>query len=54
LHFWNWQLYCEKSKLLDEAFEQLKTSMDIGDFVGAKGTMKRTEKGQYPWLNLSE
>lgn len=40
------QLYCEKVKLMDEAFDQLKTSMDVGDFVGAKGTIKRTEKGE--------
>nr|XP_024403494.1 uncharacterized protein LOC112295780 isoform X2 [Physcomitrium patens] len=40
------QLYCEKAKLTDEAFDQLKTLMDIGDFIGAKGTMKRTEKGE--------
>lgn len=34
---------------MDEAFDQLKTSMDVGDFVGAKGTIKRTEKGQHSW-----
>ena len=31
--------------MMDEPFDQLKSSLDIGDFVGAKGTMKRTDKG---------
>ncbi|CAM6057127.1 unnamed protein product [Sphagnum tenellum] len=40
------QLYCEKARIKDAAFDQLKTSLDVGDFVGAKGTIKRTEKGE--------
>ncbi|KAG0563488.1 hypothetical protein KC19_8G035200 [Ceratodon purpureus] len=40
------QLYCEKAKMMDEPFDLLKTSLDIGDFVGVKGTMKRTDKGE--------
>ncbi len=40
------QLYCEKARIKDAAFDQLKTSLDVGDFVGAKGTIKRTEKGR--------
>jgi lysyl-tRNA synthetase class 2 len=39
-------LYCEKARIKDAAFDQLKTSLDVGDFVGAKGTIKRTEKGE--------
>ncbi|KAK4773552.1 hypothetical protein SAY87_028571 [Trapa incisa] len=40
------QLYCEKARLLDEEFEHLKTLVDIGDILGANGTIKRTEKGE--------
>ncbi|XVF28646.1 hypothetical protein REPUB_Repub15cG0048000 [Reevesia pubescens] len=40
------QLYCEKERLLTEQFEQLKTLVDIGDILGASGSMKRTEKGE--------
>ncbi|KAK4790190.1 hypothetical protein SAY86_017494 [Trapa natans] len=40
------QLYCEKVRLLDEEFEHLKTLVDIGDILGANGTIKRTEKGE--------
>ncbi|KAF5748839.1 lysine--tRNA ligase cytoplasmic isoform X3 [Tripterygium wilfordii] len=40
------QLYCEKEKLLNEQFEQLKTVVDIGDILGACGSMKWTEKGE--------
>ncbi|KAL2470034.1 Lysyl-tRNA synthetase [Abeliophyllum distichum] len=40
------QLYCEKEKLLSDQFEQLKTLVDIGDILGARGSMKRTEKGE--------
>ncbi len=43
------QLYCEKARIKDAAFDQLKTSLDVGDFVGAKGTIKRTEKGRWWW-----
>ncbi|KAF5735689.1 lysine--tRNA ligase cytoplasmic [Tripterygium wilfordii] len=40
------QLYCEKEKLLNEQFDQLKTVVDIGDILGASGSIKRTEKGE--------
>ncbi|XP_039064140.1 lysine--tRNA ligase, chloroplastic/mitochondrial-like isoform X2 [Hibiscus syriacus] len=40
------QLYCEKERLLDDQFEQLKTLVDIGDILGASGSIKRTEKGE--------
>ncbi|XVF24681.1 hypothetical protein REPUB_Repub13aG0148100 [Reevesia pubescens] len=40
------QLYCEKERLLTDQFEQLKTLVDIGDILGASGSMKRTEKGE--------
>ncbi|XP_042496843.1 lysine--tRNA ligase, chloroplastic/mitochondrial isoform X1 [Macadamia integrifolia] len=40
------QLYCEKERLRNDQFEQLKTSVDIGDILGASGSMKRTEKGE--------
>ncbi|KAL5765270.1 hypothetical protein ACOSQ2_017864 [Xanthoceras sorbifolium] len=39
------QLYCEKERLVNE-FEQLKNHVDIGDILGASGSMKRTEKGE--------
>ncbi|KAL0855222.1 hypothetical protein Bca101_060374 [Brassica carinata] len=40
------QLYCEKERLSDDQFEQLKAFIDIGDILGACGSMKRTEKGE--------
>jgi len=40
------QLYCEKERLSDDQFEQLKQFIDIGDILGASGSMKRTEKGE--------
>ncbi|XP_065875057.1 lysine--tRNA ligase, chloroplastic/mitochondrial [Euphorbia lathyris] len=40
------QLYCEKERLLNDEFEKLKTLVDIGDILGATGSMKRTEKGE--------
>ncbi|KAL3682759.1 hypothetical protein R1sor_000781 [Riccia sorocarpa] len=40
------QLYCEKARLDEEGFEQIKGVLDIGDIVGAQGTVKRTEKGE--------
>ncbi|GAV68124.1 tRNA-synt_2 domain-containing protein/tRNA_anti domain-containing protein [Cephalotus follicularis] len=40
------QLYCEKERLLNDQFEQLKTLVDIGDILGATGSIKRTEKGE--------
>ncbi|KAM3327595.1 lysine-tRNA ligase, chloroplastic/mitochondrial [Capsicum galapagoense] len=40
------QLYCEKERLVGDQFEQLKTLVDIGDILGANGSIKRTEKGE--------
>ncbi|KAK8506338.1 hypothetical protein V6N12_034074 [Hibiscus sabdariffa] len=40
------QLYCEKERLLNDQFEQLKTLVDIDDILGASGSIKRTEKGE--------
>ncbi|KAE8692831.1 Lysine--tRNA ligase [Hibiscus syriacus] len=40
------QLYCEKERLLNDQFEQLKTLVNIGDILGASGSIKRTEKGE--------
>ncbi|KAL7124474.1 hypothetical protein ABFS83_14G050500 [Erythranthe nasuta] len=40
------QLYCEKERLLSDQFDHLKTLVDIGDILGAKGSIKRTEKGE--------
>ncbi|GAA0145260.1 aminoacyl-tRNA synthetase [Lithospermum erythrorhizon] len=40
------QLYCEKERLENNQFEQLKTHIDVGDILGASGSMKRTEKGE--------
>lgn len=40
------QLYCEKDRLLNDQFEQLKAHVDIGDILGVSGSMKRTEKGE--------
>ncbi|XP_058093619.1 lysine--tRNA ligase, chloroplastic/mitochondrial isoform X2 [Magnolia sinica] len=40
------QLYCEKERLQQDQFEQLKTLIDIGDILGASGSIKRTEKGE--------
>ncbi|KFK38681.1 hypothetical protein AALP_AA3G146600 [Arabis alpina] len=40
------QLYCEKERLSDDQFEQLKAFIDIGDILGVSGSMKRTEKGE--------
>jgi lysyl-tRNA synthetase class 2 len=40
-----YQLYCEKERLVDDHFDQLKTLVDIGDILGASGSIKRTEKG---------
>eukprot|EP00268_Persea_americana_P049126 TRINITY_DN5239_c0_g1_i8.p1 TRINITY_DN5239_c0_g1~~TRINITY_DN5239_c0_g1_i8.p1 ORF type:complete len:230 (+),score=40.78 TRINITY_DN5239_c0_g1_i8:1080-1769(+) len=46
MHYWFFQLYCEKERLLQDQFELLKTLVDIGDILGACGTIKRTEKGE--------
>jgi lysyl-tRNA synthetase, class II len=44
------QLYCEKQRITEamspEAFDHLKNLTDIGDILGATGTVKRTEKGE--------
>ncbi|KAL3649339.1 Lysine--tRNA ligase, chloroplastic/mitochondrial [Castilleja foliolosa] len=40
------QLYCEKERLVSDQFEHLKTLVDIGDILGARGSIKRTEKGE--------
>ncbi|XP_062179187.1 lysine--tRNA ligase, chloroplastic/mitochondrial-like isoform X2 [Phragmites australis] len=40
------QLYCEKGSLSEDQFEQLKAFIDIGDILGASGSMKKTEKGE--------
>jgi lysyl-tRNA synthetase class 2 len=43
------QIYVDKSRLeagQPDGFGQLKNLLDIGDIVGAKGSVKRTEKGE--------
>lgn len=40
------QLYCEKNVLPTGKYEQLKSFLDVGDIIGASGTIKRTEKGE--------
>ncbi|KAL8170903.1 hypothetical protein V2J09_022707 [Rumex salicifolius] len=40
------QLFCEKERLSDNHFEQLKSLVDVGDILGASGSIKRTEKGE--------
>ncbi|XP_078430040.1 lysyl-tRNA synthetase, class II isoform X2 [Wolffia australiana] len=40
------QLYCTKESLKEDLFEHLKGFVDIGDIVGASGTIKKTEKGE--------
>ncbi len=46
------QLYLEKARIQagmadnTDAFDQLKQLTDVGDIIGAKGTIKRTEKGE--------
>ncbi|CAH9070961.1 unnamed protein product [Cuscuta europaea] len=40
------QLYCEKERLNGDQFDQLKTLVDVGDILGACGSIKRTEKGE--------
>jgi lysyl-tRNA synthetase class 2 len=46
------QLYLDKKEIRDgmpdnpEAFNQVKQLTDVGDFIGVRGTIKRTEKGE--------
>ncbi|KAH7352502.1 hypothetical protein KP509_19G049100 [Ceratopteris richardii] len=40
------QLYCEKNILSSDKYSQLKGFLDVGDFIGAFGTIKRTDKGE--------
>lgn len=46
------QLYLDKKTIRDgmpdnpDAFTQLKQLTDVGDFIGARGTIKRTDKGE--------
>jgi lysyl-tRNA synthetase class II len=43
------QLYVDKARLEEAqpgAFAQLKNQLDVGDIVGAAGSVKRTEKGE--------
>ncbi|KAL1340834.1 hypothetical protein HN51_027296 [Arachis hypogaea] len=47
------QLYCDKERLIDDQFEQLKAHVDIGDILGARGSIKRTEKGELSVCVLS-
>ncbi|MBD2440058.1 lysine--tRNA ligase [Nostoc sp. FACHB-110] len=49
----NIQLYLEKSRIQEsmaeidaDAFNHLKQLTDVGDIIGVKGTIKRTEKGE--------
>ncbi|XP_061364971.1 lysine--tRNA ligase, chloroplastic/mitochondrial [Gastrolobium bilobum] len=47
------QLYCDKERLIGDQFEQLKAHVDIGDILGARGIVKRTEKGELSVCVLS-
>ncbi|XP_062085657.1 lysine--tRNA ligase, chloroplastic/mitochondrial-like [Humulus lupulus] len=40
------QLYSEKVRFLSDQFDELKNLVDIGDILGANGSIKRTEKGE--------
>jgi len=40
------QLYLDKSRMQDDAFNTINTYTDAGDIIGVKGTMKRTDKGE--------
>jgi len=40
------QLYCDVARMGVEGFEALKGSLDVGDIVGARGPVRRTEKGE--------
>jgi hypothetical protein len=49
------QLYVEKARVDETAFGWLKGGLlDVGDIVGAKGTLKRTDKGEIGFEHLSE
>jgi lysyl-tRNA synthetase class 2 len=42
------QIYVDKARLEQqqpEGFSQLKALLDVGDIVGARGSVKRTDKG---------
>ena len=39
------QLYLEQASI-GEGFDDLKTMVDVGDFIGVKGGIKRTDKGE--------
>lgn len=50
------QLYCDKARMESAAtgsFSQIKAMLDVGDIVGASGTVKRTEKGELS-VNVTE
>ncbi|KAL9248429.1 hypothetical protein vseg_021752 [Gypsophila vaccaria] len=47
------QLYCEKDLLSPPSFDLLKSLVDIGDFLGASGSLKRTDKGELSLLLTS-
>ena len=46
------QLYLDKKEIRDgmannpDAFNQMKQLTDVGDFIGVRGTLKRTDKGE--------
>ncbi|XP_062075311.1 lysine--tRNA ligase, chloroplastic/mitochondrial-like [Humulus lupulus] len=40
------QIYCEKARFLSDQFDELKNLVDIGDILGASGSIKRTQKGE--------
>ncbi|XP_074303714.1 lysine--tRNA ligase, chloroplastic/mitochondrial-like isoform X2 [Silene latifolia] len=40
------QLYFEKDFLQSPSFDLLKSLVDVGDFLGASGSLKRTDKGE--------
>ena len=41
-----YQLYLDKMRMGPEDFKNIKAWTDAGDFVGAEGSVKRTEKGE--------
>ncbi|CAL5428695.1 unnamed protein product [Camellia sinensis] len=41
----------QKERLEHDQFEQLKTLVDVGDILGASGSIKRTEKVVVHWFN---